>query len=101
MSECKDGQCACCDSTTTIVTDMTFIEKARAHIKGDILGRPLNGREYYYLIFGCVNAEQITEIKNFGDKLKICIENEDYNESEKVIKEIYKFKNIRCGRDEK
>jgi len=97
MVECKDGKCACCDLSTTITTDMTFIEKMRAHIKGDILGKPLNGREYYYLMFGCVNAGQIKEIKDLGDKLKICIDKEDRDGSKNIVEKINKFKGAGWG----
>ena len=92
MTSCKDGKCACCDQSTLISKDMAFFEKARAHIKGDILGKPLNGREYYFLMFGCVNAQQIKFVKDCGEKLKGYINKKDWAEAEKIIKETHKFR---------
>lgn len=96
MTECKDGQCACCnDISTTIETDMGFIDKLRAHIKGDTLGKLLNEREYYYLMFGCVNAKQISEVKEIGEKLKDAIDLGNWYKAELIIKEMNKYQ--ACG----
>jgi hypothetical protein len=92
MTTCKSGKCACCDVSTTIKSNITLFEKLRAHLKGDILGRSLNGREYYYLMFGCVNAEQIEFIKDCGDRLKKCIGVNDREGCLQIEDEIKKFK---------
>jgi len=43
---------------------MNLLEKIIAHVKGDLLGRVLSEKEYYYLKFGCETSEDITIIKS-------------------------------------
>lgn len=46
------------------MTPITLQEKIVAFIKGDILGRVLTEKEYYYLMFRCETEDEISLIKS-------------------------------------
>ena len=71
---------------------MTFVEKVRAHIKGDVFGKPINEREYYYLMFGCINSKQIAAVKKLYEDLEDAIDWKDTIESNRIYEEIKKYR---------
>lgn len=44
--------------------NITLIEKIIAVIKGELLNKTLETKEYYYLTFGCETEDDITLIKS-------------------------------------
>jgi hypothetical protein len=60
--------------------------KIKAHLKGDIFGVPISEREYYYLMFGCVNQKCIDRVKQDGQRLKMLIENRKLSKAMEAYK---------------
>jgi hypothetical protein len=58
--------------------------KIKAHIKS-LTGRVITEREYYYLMFGCVNQKCIDRVKQSSVRLKQAIEFGLLNELAKEV----------------